>query len=69
MTWRKTLVWALTLRKTLVWALTLATLLVAAACGAAETESDPAAAQKPVLLAVSFGTSYNESRAADIDAL
>ena len=59
----------MTWRKTLVWALTLATLLVAAACGAAETESDPAAAQKPVLLAVSFGTSYNESRAADIDAL
>lgn len=52
-------------------ALALTTLLATAACGTSEPapEETTEDAQKPVLLAVSFGTSYNDSRDITIGAV
>lgn len=52
-------------------ALALTTLLATAACGTSEPAPEEATedSQKPVLLAVSFGTSYNDSRDITIGAV
>ncbi len=56
------------LKRMFACALAAATLLATAACGAADPapaatdEQTPEAEQKPVILAVSFGTSYNDNR-------
>jgi len=50
--------------------LALCLLLGLAACGAQKTETkEPTEEQKPVILAVSFGSSYNETREANIDGI
>lgn len=62
------------LKRIFACALAAATLLATAACGAADPtpatdEETPAADQKPVILAVSFGTSYNDNRDLSIGAV
>lgn len=62
------------LKRIFACALAAATLLATAACGAADPapttdEQTPAAEQKPVILAVSFGTSYNDNRDLSIGAV
>ncbi|MBQ7896586.1 MAG: sirohydrochlorin cobaltochelatase, partial [Oscillospiraceae bacterium] len=58
------------MKKILALILVLCLVLALCACGAKTEEAAPAAAEaKPVLLAVSFGSSYNETRDATIGAI